>query len=48
MLGIDTNIVVRLLTLDPPEQARRARDLIARHEVFVSVTVILETACVLR
>ena len=48
MIGIDTNIVVRFLTLDPPEQARRARDLIAANDVFVSLTVLLETEWVLR
>ena len=48
MIGIDTNVVVRFLTLDPPEQARRARELIANNDVFVSLTVVLETEWVLR
>jgi predicted nucleic-acid-binding protein len=48
MIGIDTNVVVRFLTLDPPDQARKARDLIAANDVFVSLTVILETEWVLR
>lgn len=48
MIGIDTNVIVRFLTLDPPEQAQRAREIIAGADVFVSVTVILETEWVLR
>jgi predicted nucleic acid-binding protein len=48
MIAIDTNVVVRYLTGDHPEQSPRARDLIDGNEVFVPVTVILETAWVLR
>jgi predicted nucleic acid-binding protein len=48
MLAIDTNVVVRYLTGDHPEQSPRARVLIDSHEVFVSTTVLLETEWVLR
>ena len=48
MLAIDTNVVVRLLVGDDPEQQARARDLIAAELVFVPVTVMLETEWVLR
>jgi predicted nucleic acid-binding protein len=48
VLAIDTNVVVRYLTGDDPEQASRARDLVDGTEVFVPVTVLLETAWVLR
>jgi len=48
MLAIDTNVVVRYLTGDHPEQARRARALVDGQPVFVPVTVALETEWVLR
>ena len=53
MIGLDTNVLVRLLTNDDPAQATRARRLIAKAEadaepVFVSQLVILETEWVLR
>ena len=48
MLAIDTNIVVRYLTQDHPEQSPRARDLIINNAVWLSSTVLLETAWVLR
>lgn len=53
MLGIDTNVFVRLLISDDPEQTRRARKLIdqcvARDEpVLVSLLVLIETEWVLR
>jgi predicted nucleic acid-binding protein len=48
MLAIDTNVVVRYLTGDHPEQSPRARALIDGHDVFVSTTVLLETEWVLR
>ncbi|RWC50916.1 MAG: type II toxin-antitoxin system VapC family toxin [Mesorhizobium sp.] len=48
MLAIDTNIVVRYLTGDHPEQSLRARHLIDSRPVFVAVTVILEAEWVLR
>ncbi|MGH6870979.1 MAG: PIN domain-containing protein [Rhizomicrobium sp.] len=52
MIGLDTNVVVRLLTRDDPVQARRAADFIAdqaaRNEpVFISLVVLTETVWVL-
>ena len=48
MLAIDTNVIVRLLVGDDPDQSARARDLIAAEVVFVPPTVMLETEWVLR
>ena len=48
MQAIDTNVVVRYLTGDDPEQAAKARDVIDTGGVFVSTTVLLECEWVLR
>lgn len=48
MIALDTNVVIRFLVNDDPAQGRRARDLIARGEVFVGSTVLLEAEWVLR
>ncbi len=48
MLAIDTNVIVRFLTSDHPEQSPLARTLIDTHDVFVCTTVLLETEWVLR
>jgi predicted nucleic acid-binding protein len=48
MIAIDTNIVVRYLTDDHPEQGMKARALIDNTEVFVGTAVLLETEWVLR
>ena len=48
MQAIDTNILVRYLTGDEPEQAARARTAIDTGDVFVSTTVLLESEWVLR
>lgn len=48
MIAIDTNVVVRYLTGDHPEQSSRARSLIDGQPVFVPVTVALECEWVLR
>lgn len=48
MLAIDTNIVVRYLTADHPEQSPKAKALINSRDVFVCTTVLLETEWVLR
>ncbi|WP_323715936.1 type II toxin-antitoxin system VapC family toxin [Paracoccus aminovorans] len=48
MIAIDTNIVVRYLTGDRPEQSQRAREIVDGQPVFVPVTVVLETERVLR
>jgi predicted nucleic acid-binding protein len=48
MLAIDTNILVRYLTGDHPQQSRKAKALIDSEHVFVCTTVLLETEWVLR
>lgn len=48
MIAIDTNVLVRLLVGDEPAQARRARRLVEKSEVFVCTSVLLETEWVLR
>ncbi len=48
MRAIDTNVLVRFLTGDDPDQAARARAAIMQGPVYVSSTVLLETAWVLR
>lgn len=48
MLAIDTNVVVRYLTGDHPQQSQKAKTLIDAEIVFVCTTVLLETEWVLR
>jgi predicted nucleic acid-binding protein len=48
MLAIDTNLVVRYLTADHPQQSPKARAVLDNEEVFVCTTVLLETEWVLR
>lgn len=48
MVAIDTNVLVRFLTNDHPEQSLRARAVLEGGEVFVALTVLLETEWVLR
>lgn len=48
MISLDTNVVVRLLVNDDPEQAAVARRLVEGNDVFVCITVILELDWVLR
>jgi predicted nucleic-acid-binding protein len=53
MLGLDTNVLVRLLIEDDPAQTRQARNLVgaavaADEVVLVSLPVLLETEWVLR
>ena len=48
MRAVDTNVVVRYLTGDDPEQAARARVLIDAGDVFVGTTVLFESEWVLR
>jgi predicted nucleic-acid-binding protein len=49
MISVDTNIIVRILTGDDPEQAKRAVRLFENNnDIFISKTVILETTWVLR
>ena len=48
MTALDTNVLVRVLTDDDPEQVEAARELLASDDTFwVPVTVLLETAWVL-
>src|SRR6266581_2727110 len=48
MIGVDTNILVRLPTGDDPEQANAARSLFAAEPIWIAKTVLLETGWVLR
>ena len=48
MLAVDTNLVVRYLTGDHPEQSAKAKAVIDETDVFVGTTVLLETEWVLR
>ncbi len=49
MIALDTNVVVRLLTRDDPEQAEAARKLIEQAKrLWLPKTVLLETEWVLR
>jgi predicted nucleic-acid-binding protein len=48
MIGIDTNLLVRLLTNDDVVQARYAKKLIEENMIFISKGVLLETEWVLR
>lgn len=52
MIGLDTNVVVRLLTADDPKQLKQAQALVQRIEdagdrALISVIVLCETAWVL-
>jgi predicted nucleic-acid-binding protein len=48
MVGVDTNVLVRLLTGDDEAQFRKARGLLQDHAVYIAKSVILETEWVLR
>ena len=48
MIAVDTNVLVRLLTKDNPDQAKRAAKLFGENEIFIPKTVMLETEWVLR
>ena len=48
MIALDTNVVVRLLTDDDPSQAAEAVRLVESDQVFLPLSVILETEWVLR
>jgi predicted nucleic-acid-binding protein len=47
MAAVDTNVVVRYLVADDPDQFRRARQWMESGDVWISVTVLLETGWVL-
>jgi len=46
--AIDTNVLVRFLTGDHPEQSEKARLLVEEGDLFVGITVFLESEWVLR
>jgi predicted nucleic-acid-binding protein len=46
--AIDTNVIVRFLTGDHPQQARKARAIVEGGDLFVPTSVLLETEWVLR
>lgn len=49
MIAIDTNVVVRIVTQDDPDQAEAARKLVERSgRLWLAKTVLLETEWVLR
>src|SRR5579872_4774392 len=48
MLAVDTNLVIRYLTIDNPRESAQARKLIDHEDVFVASTVLLESEWVLR
>jgi predicted nucleic-acid-binding protein len=48
MLAVDTNVIVRYLTRDDAEQFAKASALIRGEDVYVCITVLLETEWVLR
>ncbi len=48
MVAVDTNILVRFLVKDDPEQFQRAEQLLQDHEIYIPDTVLLETEWVLR
>jgi predicted nucleic-acid-binding protein len=49
MIGVDTNIVVRLLSGDDPVQSKKAQEIFSREEkIFLADTVLLEAEWVLR
>lgn len=43
--AIDTNVLIRFLTKDDPEQYAKARALIEGGDIFVATTVLLEVEC---
>ena len=48
MLAVDANVVVRYLVNDDAAQAARAHRLLEQEDIFVPLTVLLETEWVLR
>ena len=48
MLAVDTNVLVRIIINDHPQQAKAAVKLLTHENVFISKTVLLETEWVLR
>ncbi len=48
MIAIDTNVVVRFLANDHPDQSQRARQVMLDGDIFLPISVCLETEWVLR
>ena len=48
MVAVDTNIVVRFLTQDDPEQYQKSIHIFSTQDIFIADTVILEAEWVLR
>ncbi|QMW23147.1 type II toxin-antitoxin system VapC family toxin [Sandaracinobacteroides saxicola] len=48
MRAIDTNVIVRYITGDEPDQAAAARAALSAGQIFISTTVLLESEWVLR
>jgi predicted nucleic-acid-binding protein len=48
VIAIDTNVLVRLITLDDQKQAETALKMVSENQVFVSHLALMETAWVLR
>jgi len=48
MIAVDTNVIVRIVTGDDPEQVKIARKIFESESLWVCKTVLLETEWVLR
>lgn len=48
VVAVDTNVVVRILIRDNPEQTRLTEKLFAAQEIYIPTTVLLEAEWVLR
>jgi predicted nucleic-acid-binding protein len=48
VIAVDTNVLIRLLTADNPQQVQAAKRLFESGPVWIAKTVLLETAWVLR
>jgi predicted nucleic-acid-binding protein len=44
MIAVDTNVIVRLLTQDDPEQTACAASLFAAHPIWIAKTVLIEVS----
>lgn len=48
MIALDTNVIVRLVVADDPEQLKSARRVFQSNDFWIAKTVLLETEWVLR
>ncbi len=48
MIGVDTNIIIRLLTGDDKKQFQKAEHIFSSEQIFIADTVLLEAEWVLR